>query len=226
MTLIKALRVTALRMLRRTLSVPIFVKILGIGAVVAILFGLVTLLWTHGSMTRVIYNLQENRTISIAHSLADNLEGPVSTLDVVHIREMISKAVERFSDIRYIIIWDSSNKVIAHTFPSEIPLDLLSLPREKASSESELRVLSRGKNVVFDYLCPLLSGHGGLLQIGTRDQILAEELATVRQSIIWSLFLSVLIGSDSLKDSTGGNFQHLASLGGEPCQRSSDLSHR
>ncbi|MBM4044904.1 MAG: hypothetical protein FJ279_07310, partial [Planctomycetes bacterium] len=61
------------------LSVPIFVKVIGIGALVAALFGGVTLVLTRASMSGILYQLLEERALSTAHSLSTHLRGPMST---------------------------------------------------------------------------------------------------------------------------------------------------
>jgi hypothetical protein len=65
----------------RILSIPIFYKIVGIGLLTAILFGTVTLLQTRASTSQILYQLLEQRTVSIGRSLADAIERPASTGD-------------------------------------------------------------------------------------------------------------------------------------------------
>ena len=64
---------------RRVVSIPIFFKILGIGALTAILFGAVTLIQTRASTSQILYQLLEQRTLSMGRSISDTIERSAST---------------------------------------------------------------------------------------------------------------------------------------------------
>ncbi|MHC4341609.1 MAG: hypothetical protein ACYSX0_15535, partial [Planctomycetota bacterium] len=90
------------RFVRHALSVPIFFKVVGVVGLVAALFGGLTLLYIRESMTRILYQMLEQRGRTVAYSLAQSLEGPLSTGDTYAIRSKVRQA-EAFPDVRYVV---------------------------------------------------------------------------------------------------------------------------
>ena len=109
----------------RILSIPIFLKILGIGFLTAVLFSAITLLQTRASTSQIFYQLLEQRTLSMGRSLADTIERPASTGDFFSVMEHLQQAQKTFPEIRYIIVRNQEGKVVASTFGQKVPADLV-----------------------------------------------------------------------------------------------------
>ncbi len=105
----------------RVLSVPLFFKIMGIGVLVAAIFGGATLLQIGGSISRTLHQVLEERTRSTARSLVASLERPMSTGDVFTVNQKIRRTVRTFPDVRYIVVQDAQGTVVAHTFERGVP---------------------------------------------------------------------------------------------------------
>ncbi len=182
------------RLISCALSIPLFFKIMGIGLVVAAVFGGIMLLQIHGSVSRTLHQILEERTRSIAHSLVTSLERPMSTGDLLAVNQRLQRTRQSLSDVRYIMVRDAEGRIVSHTFERAVPHDLLGPLGQSGDAEVQFQVFDSPQGLVFDVTHPILNGHAGMLQIGVADEMVTEELTTVTQSVLWSLALCATIG--------------------------------
>ncbi|MFV2068745.1 MAG: HAMP domain-containing protein [Pirellulales bacterium] len=173
------------------LSVRLFFKILGIGALVAAVFGGITLFQVRASLSRARHQVLEQTTRFMSRSLMAGLERPMLTGDLVSVRQKVRRAMELFPDIRYIIVRDAGGQIVSQFPEKRVPEDLIHTI--SPSIRSEVRE-SRGM-LIYDVECPILEGRAGVLQIGISDQMVTEELATVTRSLLLTLALCLVLGA-------------------------------
>ncbi len=176
------------------LSVPIYFKILGIVALVAILFAAIILYHVRGSMTRNLYQMLEQRTLSIAISLSSSLERPMITNDLFTINQELHRTLKDFPDIRYILVQDQNGRIIAHTFAKVVPPDLSAAAPQEIPPRGMLQVLASAEGLLFDATMPVLDGRAGSLRVGVTDKMIAQELSAITRSVLWVLALCMVIG--------------------------------
>lgn len=177
----------------RLLSVPIYFKILGIGAIVAFVFGSVTLFETRSRMSRILYESLEERTVSAARSLAATLERAMTTGDLVTVNQQVARAKQAVPDIRYVIVFDSAGRIVAHTFQRAVPADLRSLPAPRP--ERDLEVLSSDEGIIFQATLPILKGYAGTLVLGATDAAVTRELSATMRNVLATLAVCMGIGA-------------------------------
>ncbi len=177
------------------LSVSIYIKILGIGALAALLFGSVTLVQTRASMSHILYQLLEQRTFSAAHTLAVNLERPMSTNDSFGVAQRLQEAQNLYSDARYIIVRDRTGRVAASTFDTAVPTDLDRVFAKADPHHPKIQVLNSRDGRIVDLVHPILKGHAGTVQVGIMDQMVTKELYALTQAVLWGLGLCAIIGA-------------------------------
>ena len=175
------------------LSVPVFFKILGIGALVATLFGGVIILQAKSSMSRVLYQMLEENTLSTARSLVTELERPMITGDLFTVKRKLQRSLGMTPQMRYIIVRDQDGGIVAHTFEKAVPADLLRVYSESLWGTTQ--VLDSGEGTTLDTAFPILKGHGGSVQLGMSDRLITRELSALRNSILKSLALCVGLGA-------------------------------
>ncbi len=182
------------RALWRIVSIPIFFKILGIGALVAVLFGGIALLETRESMGRVLTQLLEQRTQLVARAISDSIERPMSTDDRYSVQETVRRSRQSVPDVQYVFALTAEGEVVAHTFARAVPLDLLRLAREGSPSADGLQMLGSEQGMILDAQLPILDGRAGSLHVGMGDAAIAGELSAWTRSIYRSLAISVALG--------------------------------
>ena len=183
------------RLIGKILSVPIFVKILGIGMIVGAVFGSIILIQTRSSLFRNLNQLLKERTIIEAQSLAANLASPMTTRDLVSIEQILDKTQEMFSDVSYVIVRDAKGRVVSKTFDGPIPADLAEPPVYQTFPDEKFRILDAGPaGLVFEAMRPVVSGYAGHVQIGISGQMVSREVTALTSSIVQALVVSVAIG--------------------------------
>ena len=175
------------------MSVPIYVKILGIGAAVALLFGGITLPQARLTMSRVLYRALEQQTLAIGRSLAAGVERSLITGDLFSVSRRVREAQETYPDLEYVIVRSQSQKAVAHTFPDGIPPDLSG--SDGAVPHGKVRILGSSGGLIFDTSLPVLGGRAGTVQVGLVDRRIQAELSSLTSSLLWSLMLCASIGS-------------------------------
>ncbi len=179
----------------RVLSTPIFLKIMGIGILVAIVFGGITLLQTRAGTSRILFQLLEQKTLSTAEILADLVEKPASTGDVSSVLQLLDQARKIYPEIRYIIVWHPDGQILASTFENGVPSDLLDTSFPTCPPECGIQSFGSREGTIFDVRSPILSGKVGTIQIGFIDKMVTQELATFTGAVLWGLALCVAIGT-------------------------------
>lgn len=176
-------------------SVPVFFKALGIGAMVAILFGSIILINTRQNLSANLYDVMASRTASETRALASRLERPMTLRDLVWAHKILDESVHNNPDMRYVIIRDADRKVVAHSFDSGLPADLIPAPPSSADADETIRVLDAGSyGLVFEASRELVKGLAGSIQVGVSDRMVREQVASLTRSILSGLAVSVATG--------------------------------
>jgi signal transduction histidine kinase len=178
----------------RVLSIPIFYKILGIGLLTAILFGAVTLLQTRAITSQILYQLLEQRAISIGRSLATAVERPASTGDSFAIMQQLNEVRQTSPEIRYIIVRDQYGKVVATTFERNVPSDLSRIGNTICPPNCTAQTLASKEGLIMDVRFPVAGGYAGTIQLGVLDRMVNRELAILTRTVVWGLTLCAAVG--------------------------------
>lgn len=178
----------------RVLSIPIFLKILGIGFLTAILFGAVTLLQTRASTSHILYQLLEQRTLSMGRALADTIERSASIGNFYEVERYLQDAKETFPEIRYAIVRDERSRIVASTFGGRVPLDLVKTSSKPCPPDCSARVLGSSEGLIIDVSFPVVGGYAGTIQLGVLDRMVSRELSVLTRTVLWGLILCTAVG--------------------------------
>ena len=176
-------------------SVPILVKILGIGAVLTVCFGVIMFTRTRARLLTTLNEVLADRTISETELLAASLERSLSVGDVVAAKQTIDHARSRHADVAYIVVRGADGKILCHTFDGSVPDDLVPVPSFNSFPGTDLRVLDAGPaGLVFEAMRPVVGGHAGYVQLGWSDALIAREFVSLRGTILGSLAFCSVFG--------------------------------
>lgn len=168
-------------------SVPIFLKIMGTGMLVAFIFGSVVLYQTRTSLSRTLYRILEEKTKSMAVSLSSHIERLIATGDLFTIKRHLMRLMESNPGLCYVIVEDRKNQILVHTFEKSVPPDLVGLRSSYKPGDETVEVFGSEKGRIFEAAVPLIGGSAGLLRLGITDQMVTTELS----SLIWLLLLTL-----------------------------------
>ena len=183
------------RVVRAMLSVPVFFKILGIGLLVAAVFGAVTLFQVRASISRTLYQLQEERAWATASSLAAAIERPMTVGDQFAVREQLLRTRQTSPSIRYLLVEDARGTIVNHTFERGVPDDLAAFVSGQQDRDEAFDMLATPEGGVFHVRYPILDGDAGAVHVGLSDLMITRQLAAVTRSVWLSLGLCVVIGA-------------------------------
>lgn len=122
--------------------------------------------------------------------------------DYYAIYELISQTLNANDDIRYILMLDSQNQVISHTFPRDVPRGILQLSIPEEKKEYYFSVLSSDEGNIYDILVPIENGSVGFVRIGMSEEhaksfILKKVqelvLATLVVCVVTAVFILVIM---------------------------------
>jgi signal transduction histidine kinase len=178
----------------RLLSVPIFLKIIGIGLLTALLFGTVTLLQTRASASQILYQLLEQRTTSMGRALTDTIKSSVSTGNFFAVKRHLQEAQRTFPEIRYIIVRNQEGQVEASTFEKGVPEDLMKMPLPACPPDCPVQTLGSPEGLIIDARFPVIGGHAGTIQMGVLDRMARRELTSLTTVVLWELLLCTAVG--------------------------------
>jgi signal transduction histidine kinase len=193
MRALRARRWAPLRGLRARLgAVPVFVKILGVGAAVALIFGGVAGYEVHRAATRSLYDSLRINARSTATLMATALTRHLVVDDLAAVRRIIRDAVREEQDVRYILVEDPHGQTIAATPLAPTRTD----PVDHGTPGNRISVLAwtDGDRVITDARAPILAGRAGAIRIGMTDERLASALFDLRIRLLLALLLSMAMG--------------------------------
>ncbi|MFQ5808767.1 MAG: HAMP domain-containing protein, partial [Armatimonadota bacterium] len=181
------------RVLWWLLSAPVFVKVLGIGGLIAVMFAGVTLYNIRGNMAQTLYETLEQTTVATADSLSRRLERPMLVDDLFTVRRDLGRAMATFPEVRYIIVQDARGRNVAHTFAGGIPSDLLRVAPQAVPAGGTTQVLGTSEGLIIEATTPILKGGAGRVRVGVSDTAVTQELASMTRSVLWTLAVCLMV---------------------------------
>lgn len=175
-------------------SVPILLKIMGTGLLVAFIFGSVFLYQTGNSLSRTLNRILEERTRSMAVLLASQIERPIVTGELFAVKRQLMRLMESNPNLCYVIVEDRKNQIIVHTFEKSVPPDLVGLRSQQKPGSETVEVFGSEKGRIFEAAIPLVGGSAGQLRLGITDQMVTTEMSSLTWLLLLTLGLCMAIG--------------------------------
>ena len=201
-------------------SLPIFLKLAGMGFLITLFFGAAAFWQIEVGIARTHYQILGETALSVATSLASRLEPKVSSQDMGALDKEVSQTIATFPDVRYIVVQGTGKRILSHgfTFPKEAPpdlvknggdlcaachatlspkvisTDLLEVPQKLKLSTGEVHVYRRNKGMILEVTVPIGTGGAGSVRLGIGDRILGREVRTIYRSLLLSIALCLLAG--------------------------------
>ena len=196
-------------------------KVLGIGFVVAFLFGGVTYVRVRESINLTHYRIHVPEAYSVAKSLATHIEDGMRSGDIDKVGVGINDILRSFPSVRYVIVLDDDEQIIAqhfnfsseahsdvgsvkgevcascHSYPNlvEIPGEILEgSPFGPGSKAGEFRSFSRGDGRVVE-ASVLIPGQGlGSVRVGITDMVIEQAITSVTNTLVGGLVICMVVG--------------------------------
>lgn len=180
---------TVFWLLRKRLnSTSLWVKIMGMAVGVALLVGTLSALQAHHYASANLHEQLREKSLSIAREQAAQAEYFLLVHDLFSLHELLKNTEKNRPDIRYMIFQDQQGEILAHSFESGFPADLLPGAENAPPRERTISMQAKGE-VIWESMVPIMGGSMGTLRVGVSDR----EASSLVGSLMRSLALGTLL---------------------------------
>jgi len=172
---------------------------LGISAILIVMALFLLPLVAHMT-TEALVDESKMRGSSLASSMAFQAVDPLLAKDFLRLKNMVDEKIA-VGDVVYVFVQDRLGHVLAHTFHSGFPTDLIHANGVNDGQKVNIQLLAAGTNRIYDFASPVAVGNDriGTVRIGlskTRiDAAVNQLLTTMGMLVAGALFLATILGS-------------------------------
>lgn len=171
------------RLVKWSLAFSIRFKTMGLAVGMVLLMGLSAALLAQSGFLQSTGAELERRGASIAADIAARGADMLLTHNVLGLHDLLRGTLANNEDVRYALVLDDRGRVAAHTFGSEFPRDLLSLPNPAPGERALVQLLRTEEGLIHDVAIPILEGRAGTARVGMSPQRLRREAMTLAQRL-------------------------------------------
>ena len=148
----------------------IFHKLAATNISLALLLGVLLSYVALASLHELNSRQQEKRGLEIAGHVASLVASPILVNDRYTLGEILHDFKNETEDLRYLLVFDHSGQLLAHTFPSRLPAGLRSANPIPLRTEARIIELSTNEGVIRDILSPVENGAIGYIRVGLSEE--------------------------------------------------------
>lgn len=158
---------------------------------VIVLLGIVAVVQARHDMRLTLGDELERRGQAIAKDIAANGADPILTGDLVGLYDVVNRAKLNNSDVRYVLVRDTSGQILVNTFGEAMPDGLAEV--NNVISGNQLQVLHIGteEGIISDISAPILSGVAGIVRVGMSDRGIETAVAQNTLDLIYLVVAAV-----------------------------------
>ncbi|MBI5033800.1 MAG: HAMP domain-containing protein [Chloroflexi bacterium] len=131
----------------------------------------------------------DQRSVATASAFAAYATDVVLTDDLFRLNELISDALLNNPDLRYILVLDANDRVLAHSFGRSVPKGIVAANRVAVAGKNHLQRISTEEGFVLDVAAPLLEGKIGVVRVGMSERAMNADI----DRHTWNLMLVTLL---------------------------------
>ncbi len=177
----------------RVTSLSISGKILGMVLGITALLGLVVTMEVRAQLTADLGQSLEERGIAITRDLAARSADLILTQNTFALYQLLRDTLENNPDVRYVFITDPRGQVIAHSFPRNVPPDLLRVNHLHQGARWQTRLLRSREGLITDVAAPVFEGKAGVVRVGLAHRRLNQTVARATGKLTL-ITLLILVG--------------------------------
>lgn len=205
-------------------AVSIRTKIIGIILGLVILLGGGLTLFVRQSLHSAMSRELETLAISVTRDLASRSTDLILINNVYALYGLAQETQRNYPDVRYILILDTNNQALVHTFGNGLPGGLIEANLPPAGESYSLFIFNSTEGRVLDIAVPIFDGRTGVARVGFSEvsiqrtlnlvttQLLLATLSVSTIGIVASIFLTwiltrpILLLADAAQEVGQGNF--------------------
>jgi two-component system NtrC family sensor kinase len=138
---------------------------------VVVLFGLLNIYFNRESTIKVLREETNKRGLFLAKSISENNVRFLLYDDLISIQQLLDSTKEANEGIAYCFVTDSHNNVIAHTFGSRFPIEILEANKLLDGQAYHIQLISDENDIRYrDVMVPISEGKLGYLRLGLEEE--------------------------------------------------------
>lgn len=181
-------------LVQRALAVNVRVKILGIALGVAAFLGGGTIMFLRGYLVSVWTEDLRVRAVEIARDNASRSTDLLLTNNRYELHALLRDTVDGNPDVRYAFVLEPDGAVLAHTFGTAFPSDLLGVQGTRVADDAEIALLQSRRSRLHDVAIPIYDGRVGTLRLGVSEDRMRAQIGAVARHITLMTALAASFG--------------------------------
>lgn len=178
----------------KILSQSFFIKTVAMLLFILLLLAAANTFQTRLVMEKLFTEQQEKRGLSVANMLAAQASNLILVHNFYDLHELIKHTQQSNDDVRYAFVMGANGELLAHSFESNFPSELLSANIPADSSAYQVTELSTEEGVIRDIAVPIFDGRLGTVHIGLNNKSLQTTLDTTTNKMLLDTLAAVLMG--------------------------------
>ena len=186
-----------------SIKLPLFWKFSIAIITIVFIFGSINSILIYNNVQSSLQNETQKRALFIANTISKQITQSILFEDFITLQNNINSFKDIDKGIFYIFVLDNKKNVLAHTFESDFPSNLISLNnlRENQSYNTQMiKFKNLNNEVILDVVVPILEGRIGVVRVGLFENTIIYDVEKTI-NIFWimvALFLTVgIIGAFS-----------------------------
>lgn len=184
------------RVLRLPQAIPFQMKVMGIVLVITVTLGAVAV----GQMRRDLYGTLSDELVgrgeSVALDLAARGGDHLLTEDLFSVHVLLQDTQRHNPDMVYAFIVDAGReRVLADTFPTGVPTDLLTVPAGalRPGQQTEVLLLNSDQGLIRDVRAPILGGEAGWVRVGMAESRVMDLIGAATRRLVYVTALAGVV---------------------------------
>lgn len=181
----------------KKISLPLFWKFTIAIVAIVTLFGSINALLIWQNVTRSLEEELEKRGIFIAKSLASQSVEPLVYDDYVMLQKMLDDLKNRDDNVVYAFILNGDNEVVAHTFRTSVPEELIwanPLREIKTGNSVIIAPKDSSERTISDIAEPILDGKIGVVRIGIEERTIKQSVNKTITTLLTMVGVFLFVG--------------------------------
>jgi signal transduction histidine kinase len=150
-------------------AVSVRTKIMGIVLGLVFLLGIVTTLEVRVMSQQALDRRLQEQSVSVARDVAARATDLILINDLYALHQLLDETRLNNPDVRYAFVVGTDGAVLAHTFGSGFPAELLAANTVSASEHHHTAALQTDEGRVWDTAVPIFDGRAGITRIGLSE---------------------------------------------------------
>jgi signal transduction histidine kinase len=174
-------------------SFSVRTKIMGIVLALVVLLGVGITVQVRGVLTQALEQRLQEQSVSVARDVAARATDLILINDLFSLHQLLVETQTNNPDVRYAFVIDVDGNVLAHTFGSGFPRDLLGVNSVQPSDHHQTVLLESDEGPVWDTAVPIFDGQAGVARVGLSEQsMLATVSALTGQMLLTTVMVSAV----------------------------------